>query len=169
MSSPLSHRHLRGFTLVEVIIFIVVVSAAMAGILSVMNTTVKSSADPMVRKQALAIAESLLEEILMKEHSKPSGSTVVAYGATGWSRAKFDTVDDYKGYATTGGLKGITDAQGSTTAAVPGLSGYNITSVSVSNPTTLTGGGTTQVKKVEVTVTDTQNNTMKLIGYRGDY
>jgi MSHA pilin protein MshD len=53
----------RGFTLIELIIFIVIVSAGLAGILSVMNTVVKSSADPLVRKQAIAIAESVMEEI----------------------------------------------------------------------------------------------------------
>ena len=57
----------RGFTLIELIIFIVVVGAGLAGILSVMNTVVKSSADPMVRKQAIALADSILEEILQKE------------------------------------------------------------------------------------------------------
>ena len=70
-------RH-RGFTLIELIIFIVVVSAGLAGILSVMNTVVKSSADPMVRKQSIAIAESLLEEILLKNYNDPDAvSTVV--------------------------------------------------------------------------------------------
>src|ERR1035437_6169769 len=63
----------RGFTLIELIIFIVVVSVGLAGILSVMNTVVKSSADPMVRKQTLAIAESLLEEILLKDYADPNG------------------------------------------------------------------------------------------------
>lgn len=53
----------RGISLVELIMFIVIVSVALAGILLVMNVTTKSSADPLVHKQALAIAESLLEEI----------------------------------------------------------------------------------------------------------
>ena len=57
----------RGFTLIELIIFIVVVGVGVAGILSVYTTSIKNSADPLVRKQALAIAESLLEEILLKE------------------------------------------------------------------------------------------------------
>ena len=54
-------RYARGFTLIEVIIFIVVVGAGLAGILSVSTTVVKSSADPMVRKQAAALADSILE------------------------------------------------------------------------------------------------------------
>jgi len=53
----------RGISLVELIMFIVIVSVALAGILLVMNVTTKSSADPLIHKQALAIAESLLEEI----------------------------------------------------------------------------------------------------------
>ncbi|HEU0188726.1 MAG TPA: type II secretion system protein [Gallionella sp.] len=43
--------------------FIVIVSVAVAGILLVMNVTTKGSADPLIHKQALAIAESLLEEV----------------------------------------------------------------------------------------------------------
>ncbi|NMM37558.1 MAG: type II secretion system protein [Glaciimonas sp.] len=53
----------RGISLIELIMFIVIVSVGIAGILSVMNVTTKASADPLLRKQALAIAESLLEEI----------------------------------------------------------------------------------------------------------
>jgi MSHA pilin protein MshD len=53
----------RGISLIELIMFIVIVSVSLAGILLVLNVTTKSSADPLVHKQALAIAESLLEEI----------------------------------------------------------------------------------------------------------
>lgn len=52
-----------GISLIELIIFIVVVSVALAGILRVMDITGKSSADPLVHKQALAIAQALLEEV----------------------------------------------------------------------------------------------------------
>lgn len=57
------HARQRGVNFIELIIFIVIVSIAVAGILLVMNNTTKRSADPQVRKQALEIAESLLEEI----------------------------------------------------------------------------------------------------------
>ncbi len=67
MSIPERRRrfsdHCAGLSLVEIIIFIVIVSGAVIGILSVMNVATQGSADPMVRKQAIAIAESLLEEI----------------------------------------------------------------------------------------------------------
>jgi MSHA pilin protein MshD len=53
----------RGISLIELIMFIMIVSVALAGILLVMNVTTRGSADPLVHKQALAIAESLLEEV----------------------------------------------------------------------------------------------------------
>jgi MSHA pilin protein MshD len=90
---------MRGFTLIELIIFIVVVSAGLAGILSVMNTVVKSSADPMVRKQAAALADSILEEILLKAYCDPDpgGAPAPACGphVAKASRVDFDNVDDY--------------------------------------------------------------------------
>ncbi|MFA6970333.1 MAG: type II secretion system protein [Gallionella sp.] len=52
-----------GISLIELIMFIVIVSVALAGILVVMNVTTRNSAAPLVHKQALAIAESLLEEV----------------------------------------------------------------------------------------------------------
>lgn len=55
-----------GVSLIELIMFIIIVSTGLVGILSVMNFTTSRSADPMVRKQAIAIAESMLEEIALQ-------------------------------------------------------------------------------------------------------
>jgi MSHA pilin protein MshD len=55
--------HQRGVTLVELILFIVIVSVALIGIIGVMSLTTKQSADPVRRKQALILAEGLLEEV----------------------------------------------------------------------------------------------------------
>ena len=56
-------RRQRGVTLIELIMFIVIIGAALAGLLQVLNFTTKVSADPVRQKQALMIAESLLEEV----------------------------------------------------------------------------------------------------------
>lgn len=149
----MSNRRQAGFTLIELIIFIVVISAGLAGILSVMNTVVRSSADPMVRKQSIAIAESLLEEILLKEYANPAG------GDTGAVRASFDDVDQYAGYNT---AAGITDPLG---VAVASLSNYNITPAVVVGTTTI---GTLTVKEITVSVTGPQG-VVRLTGYRGNY
>ena len=52
-----------GVTLVELVVFMVIVSVALVGVLKVLEITNKGSVDPLVRKQAISIAESLLLEI----------------------------------------------------------------------------------------------------------
>ena len=56
------HRQ-RGFTLVEVVIFIAVIFIAVVGVLQVISFTTNNSADPQLRKQALVLAEAMLEEV----------------------------------------------------------------------------------------------------------
>ncbi len=85
-----SLRH-SGLTLIELVIFIVVVSVGVIGILSVMNFNVQHSADVIVRKQAAALADSILEEILLKEYSDPNGGANVLEAG----RNTYDDVDDY--------------------------------------------------------------------------
>lgn len=76
------HRQ-HGVSLIELVMFIMIVSVALAGILLVLNATEKSSADPLVHKQALAIAESMLEEIELMpftycDPDDPSAATATA-------------------------------------------------------------------------------------------
>ena len=59
-------RPQRGVTLVELIVFIVVVGTAAMGVLLAIDVAARSSADPMIQKQALAVAESLLEEVQLQ-------------------------------------------------------------------------------------------------------
>ena len=65
IASLLKLRRQRGLTLVEMIIFIVIISIASVGVLVVMNITSRHSGDAQLRKQALSIAEGILEEIEM--------------------------------------------------------------------------------------------------------
>jgi hypothetical protein len=82
MSIP-SHKA-RGLSLVELIVFIVIVSAAIAGIIGVITITTQSSADPLIRKQALAIAEAFLEEVQLQPFTvcdaDDTGGSTVAIG-----------------------------------------------------------------------------------------
>ena len=52
-----------GVTLVELVVFMVIVSVALVGVLKVLDITNRGSADPLIRKQAISIAESLLLEV----------------------------------------------------------------------------------------------------------
>ena len=142
----------RGFTLIELIIFIVVVSAGLAGILSVMNSVVKSSADPMVRKQAMALADSILEEILLKSYTDPDGTNV---GETG--RVNWDNVDDFNGK---------TNAD---FAPLPAeLTSYVIGITVVNDTTTLGTAPNIPAKKVTVTITRGAE-VITMTGYRSNY
>jgi MSHA pilin protein MshD len=138
----------RGFSLIELIFFIVIVSVGLAGVLQVMQVTTAASADPIVRKQALALAESVLQEVLQKAYTDPDPA--VSTGET--TRETFDDVDDYNGRTNS-----------SFTDLPAGLSAYTIGIVVA--PATL---GALAVKRVSVTVSrDSESITLQ--GYRGAY
>lgn len=143
----------RGFTLLELIFFIVVVGGGLAGILAVSDRVVRSSADPMLTKQAVALAESLMEEILQKDFANPVG------GYTGTSRALFDDVADYNGYTTT---TGMVDAQG---VAMAELGAYNaVPAVAVVAIADWNG-----IPALRVTVSISgPGGTVSLVGYRSN-
>lgn len=61
-----SRRPSRGLSLVELVVFIMIVSAAVAGIIGVIGVTTRASVDPLIHKQALAIAEAVLEEVQLQ-------------------------------------------------------------------------------------------------------
>lgn len=149
-----------GISLIELILFIIIVSIALTGLLMVMNINTKGSVDPLLRKQALAIAESLLEEIELQDFSNPAGGFSGA--ATQANRASFDDVMDYNGFATTG----IYPADGSATA-ITGLSNYNV-SVAIANIAwdSIPAG---DVAQITVTVTDSSGQSIQALGYRVNY
>ena len=150
--APIAATRQRGFTLIELIIFIVVVATGLAGILQVMNTVVKSSADPMVRKQAVALAESVLEEIMLQNYNDPDGTNA---GETG--RIHWDNVADYHG-------------QTNVALGIPtNLSSYSV-SVDVQDDTTVIGTSSRPARRVTVTVTATDSSeAISLTGYRTCY
>ena len=141
----------RGFTLVEIIVLIVVVATALVGVLLVFQNTVRGSADSQVNKQALAIAEALLDEILLASYDSLGASA---------GRANFDDVDDYIGYTTAGGMK---DIQG---AAIAGLESYNVTATTV---TVTPLAGVAEAKRISVTVTGPAGFQVTLDGWRLRY
>lgn len=56
-------RRQAGLTMIELILFMMIVGVALIAIVGVMNLTTQRSADPVRRKQALMLAEAYLEEI----------------------------------------------------------------------------------------------------------
>lgn len=76
----------RGVTLIELIVSMVIITIAVAGVMALFLGTTKTSADPMIRAQSIAIAQSYMDEILMQPYSND--------GATS-GRENYNEVDDY--------------------------------------------------------------------------
>ena len=84
MPTSLARRRQHGLTMIELLMFIVIIGIAVAGVLSILTYTTRNSADPQLRKQALAIAEGLLEEVQLARftYCDPTDATAeTAFGA----------------------------------------------------------------------------------------
>ncbi len=142
----------RGVTLIELLLSIVIVAIAASSVLGVLSMTTGSSADPMVRHQASAIAEAYLEEILLKSFTDPDGVDGEAV------RANFDDVDDYDGLSDAGARDQFGNAIGT-------LADYTVT-VSVSSSSALPLVPAADTLRVDVNVTWEADISFAFSGYR---
>ena len=175
-------RRARGLSLIELLVFIVVVGVALAGVLSAINIGARGSANPMVRKQALAAAESLLEEIEQqpftycdpRDSSAPTatssaGCSLASYSMdtpVNWGAGKsrygptfFDNVADYNNFAMSGTLNDVFQQASSR------LTGYSA-SVTVTQVGTGFGlASNADALRIDVTVTGA-GDSVTLTGFR---
>jgi MSHA pilin protein MshD len=133
-----SRRRQSGLSLVEVVVFIVVLGIGIAGIALLYNQVTRASVDPLVRKQAVAIATSLMEEIQLRPFTycdpddaavftaaAPAGcATPENIGAEGgetrYGPAFFDNVSDYAAFPPmVGSIQDVTNT------TIAGLTGYS--------------------------------------------
>lgn len=72
-------RYQSGISLIELIIFIVILSVALTGITLIYINATRYSADPMMRIRSIELAQSTLEEILLKAYddNTPTGGGCV--------------------------------------------------------------------------------------------
>ncbi|MFK5915315.1 MAG: prepilin-type N-terminal cleavage/methylation domain-containing protein [Woeseiaceae bacterium] len=75
----------KGISLIELVIFIVILSVALTGITLIYINTTRYSADPLVRIRTVELAQSTLEEILLRayDESTPVGGGCVKYPVQG--------------------------------------------------------------------------------------
>ena len=59
----------RGVTLIELIIAMLVITVGVLGLLAIYRQAVISSVDPLLRKQAVSLAEALMDEVLRAPHT----------------------------------------------------------------------------------------------------
>jgi MSHA pilin protein MshD len=186
MASWRSRSRYSGATLVELIVFIVIVSVGVAGMLLAINTATRGGTDPMIRKNALAIAEAMLEEVSLMPFtycdaddanaatatsSLGCATTADGIGAEGTETrtaagAPYDHVDDYHNYH----MSPTVDILGN---QITGLETY-ITDVTVAAAAlggiaTTDANGQANVLLITVTVQGPQNTTVQLQGYRTKY
>ena len=144
------HRQ-AGVTLVELIVALTLAGVILSSIWNAWTLLGRSSTDPLVARQSLAIAQSLLREIELQ----PLPGTASAADTPG--RTGFASITDYDGLAMTG----ITDAEG---APVPGLEAYGA-SIAVSGMA-LDGVPETDGWWVAVTVTGPAGERVALAQWR---
>ena len=170
----------QGISLIEMIMFIIIVSIGVVALLSVFSTTARKSADPMIQKQMLAIAEALLEEVESKPFtycdpddanattaSSAAGCATLPEamgpegGETRSGATSFDNVNDYGPSLV---ISPITDVAGN---AISGLGGYSATIAVAASA--LNGIAATDALQITVTVTGPGNKSLALQGHRTRY
>ncbi|MFN2645420.1 MAG: prepilin-type N-terminal cleavage/methylation domain-containing protein [Burkholderiales bacterium] len=177
----------RGFSLIEAVIFIVVMGIGFASILALYSNATRASVDPVVRKQALALASSILEEIELRGFTfcdpddtavftaanEAGCTTVEGVGREGAeslaTRSTLDNVSDYHGLSMAG--TGIVNMAGASVSPSGGLNGYAV-SVAIANiaanelPAV---GDVHDALRITVTATGPAGVSVALQGYRVRY
>jgi MSHA pilin protein MshD len=144
----------RGFTLIELIVAITIVSIAATTILGTIAAVSSRSADAMLQQQAGAIAQAYLDEILQRWVIDPNGTPPNS------GRGSWDLVDQYNGLVDVGAQDQFGNALG--------LSAYTV-SVSVVQSAALPGIVATAARRIDVTVTRAPNISVIVSGYRTNY
>jgi len=192
MSIETARRRQQGVTLVELIMFMVIVSIALAGIVQIMRMVTANSADPLRRKQALMIAEALLEEVRQAGFTYCDPRSDNADTASGTDKCTikegfgnegaddntylrpYDNVNDYgsaAGVATAAFNNGkgeLTDAQG----RPMGLEGYSATvaiTPEILGDIVAGSGADSNALRIRIVVKYDETEAVTLDGYRARY
>lgn len=83
-------------TLVELIIAIVIINVGLMGVMLTFITVVQTSVNPMIYKQMAAVADGMMEEIMLK----PFLPAANAGPTNACARDTFNDVRDYNNYTT---------------------------------------------------------------------
>lgn len=178
----MSNNRQRGLSLIEVVIFIVVLGIGIAGLAILYNQLTLASVDPLARKQVVAIASSLMEEIQLRPftYCDPDDPAVFTAtvpgdcttqegigaegGETRYGPTFFDNVSDYNNFAMAGSIQDISNTP------INGLAGYSaqvqIAPAGSDFPAAIPAD---EALRITVTVTGPANAQVVLQGYRLRY
>jgi MSHA pilin protein MshD len=174
----------RGVTLIELILFIVIIGVALGGILGVLSFTARHSPDPVRRKQALMIAQALLEEVELAQftYCDPTSDNADSadnasqchvhetFGPEPGESRPYDNVNDYGGSPTRfNDVNGnLVDVNGNAF----GVTGYSATLAIQPDTLGAIPGGVPDdpdVLRITVTVNYDNGQSVQLDGYRARY
>jgi len=189
----MSNSRTRGFSLIEVVILILVLGIGVAGLAVLYNQITLASVDPLVRKQAVAIARSLMDEIQLRPFTfcdpddplvftetsalgcssaaqRESGTIGPEAGETRYANPTFDNVSDYHGFNMMAGIQDITNT------TIAGLGQYTAQVQIIAAGGDFAGAVPAQpaipadeALRITVTVTGPANVQVVLQGYRLRY
>jgi MSHA pilin protein MshD len=170
----------RGATLIELVATITITAIALVTLIALTSTSTQRSADPMIREQALAVAQAYLEEITRKGFCDPDVAADCVAACTGagacgnaactvsegGSRGQYDDVCDYNNLPD----NRVRDQTGT---LISPLVQYNV-SVQVidDNAAVLNGltGNAGQVLRIDVDVSHPAlQDTVQLSGFRTNF
>ncbi|KPQ28016.1 MAG: MSHA pilin protein MshD [Marinobacter excellens HL-55] len=161
----------QGATLVELVMTIVIISIAIAGVVGAFALIIGRSAEPLNQTRAVALSQLYMDEILSKSfaHGSPVGGGAVDAddadcsnpGPDGETRRTFNDVDDYHNPTNA-------PPENSEQESLPGYNNFQV-SISVACAGTEVGLSNHEAKRIDITVTDPSGNTYLFSAYRGNF
>ncbi|MHA7810975.1 MAG: type IV pilus modification PilV family protein [Marinobacter adhaerens] len=158
-----------GATLVELVITIVIISVAIAGVVGAFSLIAGRSADPLNQTRAVKLAQLYMDEILTQKYDDqtPQGGVPRYTGACNIgsdsgeaNRSEFDDVDDYHNL--------IGPPTTVTGAALSGYAGFNV-SVTVACAGADVGLPASEAKRIELLIQAPGNQSFAFSAYRANF
>jgi len=170
-------HHQHGFSLVETILTIVIITIALLAMVFGFSQTAGNSSDPLWQSKTAHLGQAYTEEILTKRYDEQTpiggvpacssgGNACTAEGSfgfeTGETRATFDDVDDYHQLSESPSLNALGVQR-------PDYNGYQV-QVTISYAGSAFGRDNDLVKRIEIQVTPPGGeNTVSFVSFRGNY
>ena len=173
--SPTFGRLHKGATLVELVITIVIISVAIAGVVGAFALISGRSADPLNQTRAVALAQLYLDEILSKKFDDQTppggvdangdpytGADRCVIADEGQDRKDYDDVDDYNA------ISGAAPENAEGTELIADYDNFQVT-VTVQCAGDEVGLAVDDAKRIDLTVTDPSGQDYDFSVYRANY
>ncbi|MDF0751286.1 type II secretion system GspH family protein [Marinobacter sp. 71-i] len=158
----------RGATLVELVMTIVIISVAIAGVVGAFALITGRSADPLNQTRAVELAQLYMDEIISKKYDdatrqggtpKYSGNCDIKV-ESGETRASYDDVDDYHNT--------VNEPPESAESALSGYSGFAV-NITVACAGDEVGLPVSEAKRIDLAITAPGGQAFSFSAYRANF